>query len=81
MESRTATPKLSLQITTYEFYEGMWNPTVTHTFYGETAEELRRIKDAHKKTDSFFNASFIGKVNGIVLMNGNEIISELSQHM
>lgn len=78
MENRTTTPKLRLQITTYEFYSNFWQPTVTHTFYGNTEEELQKIRDAHRKTDTFFNGSFTGKFNGIILMNGKEIISEIT---
>lgn len=77
MENRTATPKLRLLITTYEFYDGFWHQTVTHAFYGNTEDELYKIRDAHRKTDSFFNASFTGKFDGIILMNGKEIISEV----
>ncbi len=77
METRIDKPKLTLQITTYEFYSGSWHPTLTHTFYGETRDELHKIRDAHRKTDSFFNGSFTGKFNGIILMNSEETISEV----
>lgn len=78
MESKTVTPKLSLQITTYEFYGRKWHPTVTHTFYGDTEEELHKIRDAHRKTDTFFNGSFTGSFNGIILMNGKETINKVN---
>jgi hypothetical protein len=77
VENRTVTPKLRLLITTYEFYDGFWHPTVSHCFYGDTEEELYKIRNAHRKTDTFFDASFTGKFDGITLMNGKTIISEL----
>jgi hypothetical protein len=75
MENTIATPKLRLLITTYEFYNNFWHQTVTHAFYSDTEQDLYRIRDAHRKTDAFFDASFTGKFDGIILMNGKEIIS------
>lgn len=47
----------------------MWNPVLAHTFYGQTEEELENLVQAHRTTDSFFDASF----NGIFKWKGTEI--------
>lgn len=73
-------PQISLIITTYELtdkkehitpgenpYE--WLATVTHIFHGETIERVHQILDAHRKTDVFFDGSFKGEWNGIILRN------------
>ncbi len=54
-------PKLNLEITTFEYYDNQWNPVLTHTFYGNTENEINQLIDAHRKTDSFFDASFTGE--------------------
>lgn len=77
MENKTVVPKLYLQITTYEFYDRKWHATLTHTFYGNTEDELYKIRDAHRKTDTFFNGSFTGGFKDIILMNGKEVITEV----
>lgn len=55
--------KLSISITTDEFYNNMWNPVLMHRFYGETEEELENLVQSHKITDTFFSASFNGTFN------------------
>ncbi len=58
-------PPVNLIITTYELAEDsnknpIWKATVTHVFSGETVERVQEIAEAHKKTDTFFAASFEG---------------------
>lgn len=55
-------PKYMLDITTCELDETnkQWIPTLTHRFYGNSQEEIDSLIDSHRKTDSFFNASFEG---------------------
>lgn len=53
-------PKLSVSITTSEFYNNDWNPVLVHTFYGKDEEELANLIQAHRMTDKFFAASFVG---------------------
>ena len=58
-------PPVMLMITTYELTEDsnknpIWKATVSHIFSGETVERVHQIADAHKKTDTFFAASFEG---------------------
>ncbi len=65
---------VSIAITTYEFYDGQLHPTLTHTFYGKSEEDARKILEAHRKTDAFFNGSFAGRWNGIVLKNSDESV-------
>ena len=65
---------VSLSITTYEFYDGDWHPTLTHTFYGKTEQDARKIMEAHRNTDSFFNGSFSGKWNGLILKNSDAVV-------
>lgn len=73
-------PILVLTITTYELGEGNeWIATVTHTFFGDSEDELRGIVEAHKKTDAFFAASFTGNFNGITLQNSEPHISMAAQ--
>lgn len=55
--------KLSVSITTNEFYNNTWNPVLMHRFYGETEEELESLVQSHKVTDTFFSASFNGTFN------------------
>lgn len=55
--------RLSVSITTDEFYNGDWNPVLTHTFYGQNEEELENLVQTHINTDSFFAASFKGLFN------------------
>lgn len=53
---------LELSITTCEFDDNTntWIPVLTHTFHGNSEEEIANLIDAHKETDSFFRASFEG---------------------
>lgn len=53
--------KLSVSITTCEYYDNRWNPVLKHEFYGNTEEELENLIQAHRITDSFFDASYQGK--------------------
>lgn len=67
--------KLKLDITTYEYYNDQWNPVLTHTFYGNTEEEISQLITSHRSTDSFFDASFNGEFKwkeGIIKLK-NEI--------
>jgi hypothetical protein len=68
------TPLVTLIITTYELAEEpkdhyFWNATVSHIFHGETIERVHEILNAHRKTDVFFDGSFKGEWNGIILKN------------
>ena len=69
-----STPPVGLVITTYELAEEpkghyFWKATVSHIFYGETIERAYQILNAHRKTDVFFDGSFRGEWNGIILKN------------
>lgn len=56
-------------IDTYELINGNWHIVLSHVFYGNGQYEINQIIEAHRKTDSFFNASFDGEWNGIILKN------------
>ena len=66
-------PLLAMVITTYELRQEngqqIYVATVSHTFYGNTEDELKGIMNAHAKTDRFFAGSLVGKWDGIVLRN------------
>lgn len=62
-------PSLMLEISTCEYYDDRWNLVLTHTFYGDTGDEINQLIEAHRKTDTFFDASFTGEFNGIRLKN------------
>lgn len=69
-----STPPITLIITTYELAEEpkshyFWKAAVSHVFHGETIERTRQILNAHRKTDVFFDGSFKGEWNGIILRN------------
>ncbi len=65
-------PKITLKVTTYELLSppDKWVASVSHEFYGDTVEEAFSVLKAHTTTDSFFNASFVGKFE----YKGQEII-------
>lgn len=71
-------PALAMLITTYELRQEngkqVFVATVSHTFFGDTEEELKDIMQAHAKTDQFFAGSQKGKWNGITLRNSEPII-------
>jgi hypothetical protein len=76
-------PPVNLVITTYQLAEDdhknqIWKAAVTHVFSGETVERVHQITDAHKKTDTFFAASFRGifpsKDGDIYLKNSEQEI-------
>ncbi len=71
-------PALAMLITTYEYQQKNGKPvfvaTVSHTFLGDTEEELKGIMQAHAKTDQFFAGSLKGNWNGIVLRNSEPVI-------
>ena len=60
---------MQYQIDTFELINGQWYKILSHIFYGNGQYEINQIIEAHRKTDSFFNASFDGKWNGIILKN------------
>lgn len=60
MNGMNMAPKLTVSITTSEFYNGEWTPVLKHTFYGESEEELADLINAHRTTDVFFRSSFTG---------------------
>ncbi len=68
-------PTFALVITTYELVQENGQPiykgTVTHTFFGDTEDETRRVMQAHAKTDQFFAGSLKGMWSGIVLRNSD----------
>lgn len=61
--------KLTVSIATSEFYNNQFNLVLTHTFYGNNEEEIENLVQAHRITDSFFDASF----KGIFKWKGTEI--------
>lgn len=71
-------PVLAMLITTYELSQENGKPvfiaTVSHTFLGDTEEELKGIMQAHAKTDQFFAGSLKGNWNGIILKNSDPVI-------
>lgn len=71
-------PDLAMLITTYELSQENGKPlfvaTVSHTFFGDTEEELKGIMQAHAKTDLFFAGSMKGNWNGIILRNSEPVI-------
>lgn len=71
-------PVLAMLITTYELSQENGKPvfvaTVSHTFLGDTEEELKGIMQAHAKTDQFFAGSLKGNWNGIILKNSEPVI-------
>lgn len=71
-------PALAMLITTYELRKENGKPvfiaTVSHTFFGDTEEELKGIMQAHEKTDQFFAGSLKGNWNGITLRNSEPLI-------
>ena len=60
MTNDTKLPSHKLKIKTCEYYNNKWNPVLIHTFLGNTEEEIAGLIDAHRQTDSFFDASFSG---------------------
>ena len=54
---------MSVSITTEEFYNDMWNPVLTHKFYGMNEEELENLVQSHRVSDPFFDSSFKGLFN------------------
>jgi hypothetical protein len=36
-------------------------PVLSHIFYGDTAQGVSAVIDAHRQTDSFLNAALTGK--------------------
>ncbi len=75
-------PALAMLITTYELRQDKGKPvfvaTVSHTFLGDTEEELNGIMQAHAKTDQFFAASIKGNWKGIILKNSDPVIYRAS---
>lgn len=71
--------KVTLKITTYEkIASNTWKESVTHEFHGDTIEEAHAVLTAHKLTDTFFNASFIGVFSfkgGIIYLKNSELVS------
>ncbi len=55
-------PKLKINITTSEYDDinKIWIPTLGHIFYANTEDEILSLVNAHRQTDSFFDASFSG---------------------
>lgn len=63
-------PKYRYKITTFELVDsGEWKETLQHVFKGDSSNEIDRIIKAHTKTDVFFEGSFVGQWNGIMLRN------------
>ncbi len=60
---------IRLKIVTYEWNGSLWVPVVQHIFYGNNYNNVLANMEAHKISDSFFNASFTGMYNGIHLKN------------
>ncbi len=66
-------PPVTLTITTYELVKGVPRATVNHEFFGNTEDEARKVLEAHRKTDAFFDASFTGNFRGIILVNSKAV--------
>lgn len=64
-------PPLKFAITTYELDEesGVWIETLAHVFYGNTIDEIQGLMAIHRKADKFFDSSFLGSYDGIILKN------------
>lgn len=64
-------PTLKYVIITYEGDEDgrSWTEVLAHVFYGDTLEEIQAIIAAHRKSDAFFNGSFLGYYEDIQLKN------------
>lgn len=62
---------LKYVIITYEGDEESqtWTEVLAHVFYGNTLEEIQAIIAAHRKSDAFFNGSFLGRYEDIQLKN------------
>ncbi len=71
MDNQTYKPALKYAIITSELEEetGLFRETLVHIFYGDTIDEIQLIIKAHRKADAFFNGSFLGDYNGIILKN------------
>jgi hypothetical protein len=64
-------PTLKYAIITSELDEntGEYIEVLTHIFYGQDMEEIQGIIAAHRKSDVFFNGSFLGQYEDIQLKN------------
>lgn len=64
-------PSLKYAIITSELDEekGLYREILVHIFYGDTMDEIQALIKAHRKTDVFFNGSFLGEYKGIKLRN------------
>jgi hypothetical protein len=62
---------LRYAIITYEGDENFktWTEVLAHIFYGQTLDEIQAIIAAHRKSDAFFNGSFLGHYEDIPLKN------------
>lgn len=49
--------------------KGIWREILVHIFYGDTMDEIQGLILAHRKTDTFFDGSFLGHYKGIKLKN------------
>lgn len=71
---------VGISITTYEDNNGVWQPVITHTFWGNTFSEALGNAEAHLLTDYFFSSSFVGEMEWgeglLYLRNEDEIIGE-----
>lgn len=64
-------PSLKYAIITYELDEEnrVLRETLAHIFYGDTTDEIQGLIAAHRKTDAFFDGSFLGYYKDIKLKN------------
>ncbi len=69
-------PPLQLTITTYELMGNKYDAVVSHTFHGNTQQELFDLIECHKMIDPFFAASFKGMFHyqrGIIYLRNSEM--------
>ena len=71
---------IGLQVTTYEFSDGKYNPVLSHIFWGKDLKKAVGIAKSHMISDAFFSSSFVGEMewkNSVLqLSNDGELINE-----
>ncbi|MEM3857848.1 MAG: hypothetical protein QW478_00435 [Candidatus Micrarchaeaceae archaeon] len=76
---------IQLWVTTYEYYNNTWNPTLSHVFYGHTLNDAIDVAKSHLITDFFFSSSFVESMNWrestLILLNKYRMlgIKQMSQ--
>lgn len=60
IDNKYEIPALMITVTTYELMGDKWIATLSHSFHASDQDTLFRLIEAHRTTDSYFNASFNG---------------------